>query len=155
VAAKSFFNMTSDLLKIWSTVLTLQVFLLPGVTRPSRFTFVLAARRRTFGAANAPFEAMVGSRSARKVTIASRKTALIVARRRFAFSRRPLRSTRFRRSRISAGVISVIGREAIGAATSVRSRRTLAFVVSADPLASWLCGDSFLLLLRAGIDAGA
>ena len=77
-----------------------------------------------------------GSLVALSVTIASRKSLPIAPRRRRADSRPRLFSTFFKRSRISAGVISLIGRLASGAARSSRSQRFLSIVVGAAPFAS-------------------
>lgn len=91
------------------------------ISPPTFCSSVIAAQCSTFGRNSAPRKANVGSLVARSVTIARRKMQPMMPRNRRADSRRPLFSTRFRRSSISAGVMSAIGRSVSGAAKSSRS----------------------------------
>jgi hypothetical protein len=79
---------------------------------------------------------------ARRVTMARRKTVPMTPRSRRAVSRRPLFSMRFKRSRISAAVISAIGRLASGFAGSSNSHLFFANVEGAARSASCLDRNS-------------
>ena len=74
---------------------------------------------------------------ARKVVIASRNTLPMAPRTFRAVSLRPLFSIFLRRERISAGVISVMGKFASGAARTCRYQRFFAIVDAAVPPSSW------------------
>ena len=96
----------------------------------------MAARFFTLGASRAPCVAVVGSPVARSVTMAYRNTLPINPRKRRAVSCRPLFSMRLSRSRISAAVISLMGRLASGRARFSRSHLFLLSVELAASFAS-------------------
>lgn len=125
---------------------------------PSSRSSVMAARLVRRSDKRAPLRGTVGSFSARRVTIANRNTEPIAPLSRLAVSRRPVFSTRFRRSRISAEVMSLIGLLPIGAANTCKSQRFFASVASAAPfcfICSMYSSAMRLKVCRAAVSAAS